>query len=97
MPVTAPPLLKDSRLIPVWEKVAGGERLTREDGLLLFETDDLLGLGRIGDFAKRRRVGGQVFFVINRYVLTAVGRGHTLLAVPDWPGLAFLTTGRMTP
>ncbi len=68
MSVTAPPLLKDPRLIPIREKVAGGERLTREDGLVLFETDDLLGLGRIADYAKRRRVGDQVFFVINRYI-----------------------------
>ncbi len=68
MPVTAPPLLRDARLIAVWEKVGGGERLTREDALLLFETDDLLGLGRIADFAKRRRVGDRVFFVINRYI-----------------------------
>src|SRR5712691_12448603 len=68
MSVTAPALHKDPRLIPIWEKVAGGERLTRQDGLLLFQTDDLLGLGCIADFAKRRRVGDQVFFVINRYI-----------------------------
>ena len=67
MTVTAPPLLRDARLVPVWEKVADGGRLTREDGLVLFQTDDLLGLGRIADFPKRRRVGDQVFFVINRY------------------------------
>jgi len=68
MNLTASPRLRDPRLLPIWEKVAAGERLTREDGLLLFETDDLLGVGQMADFAKRRRVGDWVFFVINRYI-----------------------------
>ncbi|MBI2153678.1 MAG: aminofutalosine synthase MqnE [Candidatus Rokubacteria bacterium] len=62
------PRLRDQRLMPVWEKVEAGERLSRDDGLLLFETDDLLGVGQMADFAKRRRVGDWVFFVINRYI-----------------------------
>jgi aminodeoxyfutalosine synthase len=69
MPVTAvSPLLRDERLRPVWEKVSVGERLTREDGALLFQTDDLHALGRIADFAKSRLHGDRVFFVMNRYV-----------------------------
>jgi aminodeoxyfutalosine synthase len=68
MNLTASPRLRDPRLLPIWEKVASSERLTREDGLLLFETDDLLGVGQMADFAKRRRVGDWVFFVINRYI-----------------------------
>ena len=68
MNLTASPRLRDPRLLPIWEKVACSERLTLEDGLLLFETDDLLGVGQMADFAKRRRVGDWVFFVINRYI-----------------------------
>jgi aminodeoxyfutalosine synthase len=68
MNLTASPRLRDPRLLPIGEKVAAGERLTREDGLLLFETDDLLGVGQMADFAKRRRIGDWVFFVINRYI-----------------------------
>ena len=63
-----PLLLRDSRLIPVWDKLRGGARLSREDGLLLFETEDLHGLGRMADFAKSRLHGERVFFVLNRYV-----------------------------
>ena len=62
------PRFRDQRLIPLWEKVQAGEHLGREDRLLLFETDDLLGVGQMADFAKRRRVGDWVFFVINRYI-----------------------------
>jgi aminodeoxyfutalosine synthase len=68
MSAPTPPLLRDSRLTPIWEKVAGGERLSREDGLRLFETDDLLGVGQMADSAKRRTAGDWVFFVINRYI-----------------------------
>jgi aminodeoxyfutalosine synthase len=64
----APPVFRDRRLEPLWDKVAEGQRLTREDGLLLFETPDLHGLGGMADFAKRRLHGDQVFFVLNRYV-----------------------------
>jgi aminodeoxyfutalosine synthase len=66
--LTASPLLRDRRLKSVWEKVQAGRRLSREDGLLLFETQDLHGLGRMANFAKSRLHGEQVFFVLNRYI-----------------------------
>jgi aminodeoxyfutalosine synthase len=59
---------RDQRLLPIWDKVRAGERLTREDGLAMFASDDLHGLGRMADHAKSRRHGAQVFFVLNRYV-----------------------------
>ena len=58
----------DSRLTTVWEKVQAQTRLSREDGRLLFETDDLLGLGRMADHVKTRREGDHVYFVINRHI-----------------------------
>jgi aminodeoxyfutalosine synthase len=65
---TAPVLFRDSRLTSVWDKVRTGQRLSREDGLLLFETEDLHGLGRMANVAKSRLHGDQVFFVLNRYI-----------------------------
>jgi aminodeoxyfutalosine synthase len=58
----------DPALAPMWEKVRTGRRLNADDGLRLFETDDLLGLGRMADFVKRRRCGDRVYFVVNRQV-----------------------------
>ena len=66
--VSAPPLFRDQRLEPLWDKVQAGERLDRDEGLLLFETEDLHGVGRLADAAKSLRHGDQVFFVMNRYV-----------------------------
>jgi aminodeoxyfutalosine synthase len=51
------------------EKIEAGERLDFDDGLALFETDDLLGLGELADLARRVRGGGdEVFFVQNLYL-----------------------------
>ena len=58
----------DSRLGPVWDKVQRSERLSREDGALLLETPDLLGLGQMADAVKSRREGQRVYFVINRHI-----------------------------
>jgi aminodeoxyfutalosine synthase len=60
--------LTDPRLEPIWKKVRAGERLDRADGLTLFETDDLLAVGRMADHVKRRREGDRVYFVINRHI-----------------------------
>ncbi len=64
---TSPPRFRDPALLAVWDKVQAGERLSREEGLVLFHTPDLHGVGRMADFAKSRRHGDQVFFVLNRY------------------------------
>jgi aminodeoxyfutalosine synthase len=58
----------DHRLEPIWDKVRSGQRLSREDGLALFETDDLLGVGRMADHVKSTREGDRVYFVINRHI-----------------------------
>jgi aminodeoxyfutalosine synthase len=51
------------------EKVEAGERLDFEDGLTLFETDDLLALGELADRARLLRGGDdRVFFVQNLYL-----------------------------
>ncbi len=58
----------DGRLIPIWEKVLEGERLSLEDGLRLFETGDFTALGRMADHFKSRREGDNVYFVLNRHL-----------------------------
>jgi aminodeoxyfutalosine synthase len=66
----APPLdtflLRDRRLADVAAKVEAGERLDAADGLACLETNDLFGLARIADWAKRRRTGDRVYYVLNR-------------------------------
>jgi aminodeoxyfutalosine synthase len=56
-------------LVGVREKISAGERLDFEDGLALFESDDLVGLGELADLARRERGGDdRVYFVQNLYL-----------------------------
>ena len=59
---------QDQHLIPLWEKVLSSERLSFEDGLLLFQTQDLPAVGRMADHLKSQRWREQVFFVLNRHI-----------------------------
>jgi aminodeoxyfutalosine synthase len=72
-----PPLARLDPLLAVEQKVAQGERLSFDDGLALFETDDLLRVGRLADGVRRRKVGDDAYFVVNRHInYTNVCRNH---------------------
>jgi aminodeoxyfutalosine synthase len=72
MIATAEPELRvtplDAELQPIAAKVAGGIRLTREDGIRLFESKDLLAIGAMADWANQRRNGDRVFFSANQHL-----------------------------
>jgi aminodeoxyfutalosine synthase len=48
--------------------VFSGERLTREDGVTLFDSHDLLTIGALADWANRSRNGDRVFFAANHHL-----------------------------
>lgn len=60
--------MEDPGLGAIAEKVNAGERLTPDDALRLFESDDLLGLGALADAANRRTNGDRVFFSANQHL-----------------------------
>jgi aminodeoxyfutalosine synthase len=60
--------VRDPALVPIAEKVRGGERLTADEGLTLFRSHDLLGLGALADAANRARHGDRVFFAANQHI-----------------------------
>lgn len=57
---------RDPRLLEIQAKLDAGERLDAADGCALFDTDDVLTLGRMANVVKERRTGDDVFFVVNR-------------------------------
>jgi aminodeoxyfutalosine synthase len=63
---TQPISFRDKSLLPIWDKVRFGERLTKEDGLTLFASDDLIGVGRMANEVARAKSGDSVYFVLNR-------------------------------
>lgn len=50
------------------KKVTRGERLTAEDGCLLYEETDLLRLGTLARRAKERQSGPHAYFNVNRHI-----------------------------
>jgi aminodeoxyfutalosine synthase len=60
--------ITDPALHPIAEKVTAGERLTAEEGVTLFRTPDLIGLGTLADAANRARHGDRVTFASNQHI-----------------------------
>ncbi len=63
-----PGRFRDARLRPVAERVLGGSRLTREDGITLFESHDVLARGELAAWANAERNGDRVFFSANQHI-----------------------------
>ena len=72
MPLTVagvdPSRLADRALRPIAEKVASGIRLDAADGLTLFRSSDILGIGMLADAANRARHGDVVTFAANQHI-----------------------------
>jgi aminodeoxyfutalosine synthase len=60
--------LRDPLLHTLAAKVTRGERLSAEDGLVLYATSDLLGLGMLAEYANQRRNEDRVFFSANQHI-----------------------------
>ncbi|MEO8434220.1 MAG: aminofutalosine synthase MqnE [Pyrinomonadaceae bacterium] len=61
-------LSNDQQLNDIAVKVDAGERLSFDDGVALFATDDLNGLGKLADNERRRRHGRATYFNVNRHL-----------------------------
>src|SRR5689334_21994363 len=61
-------LIKDPILSPIWKKVQDRERLSFEDGRLLFASDDIHGLGAMANWVKEQKTGDRATFVMNRQI-----------------------------
>ena len=62
------PRLDDFKLQSLAEKVLAGERLTFEDGVALYQSNDLLALGWLANYVRERRHGKRTYFNVNRHI-----------------------------
>jgi aminodeoxyfutalosine synthase len=62
------PIFQDQVLEPIYEKVAAGGRLDRQDGLTLFESADLLGVGYLARLVKERLHGPKAYYIYNQHL-----------------------------
>jgi aminodeoxyfutalosine synthase len=56
---------EEKRMHDIREKVKQGERLTFEDGVFLYASDDLLSIGQMANEANLRKNGKKVYFIEN--------------------------------
>jgi aminodeoxyfutalosine synthase len=64
----SPLKLCDDRLLPVREKVLAGESLSYDDGVTLYRSRDLHGVGRLANFVREKLHGDRTYYNRNRHI-----------------------------
>ena len=60
--------ITDVRLKPIADKVLTGERLSIDDGILLYRSPDLLAIGWLANYVREKRHGNVTYFNVNRHI-----------------------------
>src|SRR5258708_6617887 len=63
-----PQSLADPALRPVAERVMSGERLSYDDGVALYRSGDLHGIGRLANFVREKLHGNNAYYNRNRHI-----------------------------
>ncbi len=61
-------MVDDPKLMPIADKVLAGEWLSAEDGLVLYTTRDIHGVGRLANFVRQSLHGSKTFYNRNRHI-----------------------------
>ena len=62
------PVFDDPRLRDIQDKVRAGARLSFDDGLVLYRTPDLLGIGYLANLVREKLHGSRTYFNVNRHI-----------------------------
>ena len=62
------PQFEDARLEPIRLKVEAGQRLSAEEGMTLYKTPDLLGIGWMANLVRERLHGKKTYYNVNRHI-----------------------------
>jgi aminodeoxyfutalosine synthase len=62
------PRISDPVLLPIAERVMAGERLSAADGVALYRSRDLHGIGRLANVVRERLHGNKTFYNRNRHI-----------------------------
>ena len=63
-----PVVIDDPRLIPIRSKVEAGERLSFEDAVTLYRSNDILAVGYLANLVRERLHGNTTYFNVNRHI-----------------------------
>ncbi len=59
---------RDNNLFPIWDKVQNGQRLTLEDGVTMFRSQDLISIGKMAHAVQQLKSGDAVYYVVNQKI-----------------------------
>ena len=59
---------RDSAVEPIAARVLAGERLGFEDGVALYNSHDMLGVGYLANYVRERLHGNATYFNVNRHI-----------------------------
>ena len=76
----------DTNLNKIAAKVEANERLTFDEGVALYNTDDLNALGKLADSVRRKKHGQTTYYNVNRHF------NHTNICVADCKFCGFYQT-----
>jgi len=62
------PAIEDRRLRPILDKLESRERLSFEDGVTMFRSQDILALGYMANLVRERWHGDVTYFNVNRHI-----------------------------
>src|ERR1700730_3778025 len=60
--------IDDPRLLPIRDKVEAGQRLSFDDGVTLYRSQDILALGYMANLVRERLHGLTTYFNVNRHI-----------------------------
>ncbi len=58
----------DKGLESIAKKVLAGKRLEFKDGVNLYQSNDITGIGRIADYVRRKRHGDKAYYICNQHI-----------------------------
>ncbi|MBC8108604.1 MAG: aminofutalosine synthase MqnE, partial [Anaerolineae bacterium] len=61
-------LVNDRILQPIRERVVASESLSYEDGVALYRSRDIHGIGRLANFVREKLHGDQTYYNRNRHI-----------------------------
>ena len=68
MRVTIEDRIEDRRLLPILDKVRAGRRLDFLDGVTLYQSPDILGVGYMANLVRERLHGDTTYYNVNRHI-----------------------------
>lgn len=59
---------RDKNLFSIWDKVQNGKRLSLDDGLTMFASNDLISIGKMANAVQQMKSGDAVYYVVNQKI-----------------------------